>query len=301
MTQQTRDQHFIPQFHLKLFSDPTDPQVRVWAYDVRNTGRPPKPRVPAGICYEEHLYTLPRIDNLDPMEIEHSFKKLEDKVAKIVKPFQSRDPAYTRFSEQESALLRAYLGTLIVRNPRYLRLRQDTALPEVETKLKKQGEKIAASIPNPILGALFLRWVSELDLDKAFDSGLLGRNELSLWPHLLTHDGEMLMKALDTRSLAVFTLNEGERPYFLPDFPVIFWNSKPRDLRIATPLGPWSMLIVGSSDDTTLINDWNALGEGAWDMLALTAEKYCYSHENCVQLSLLITKLADKRKQMPAL
>jgi len=218
MPQTTKAQHFIPQFHLNLFSDRLDEQGRVWVYDVKNPGRPPRQRVSKGICYEKHLYTLPDFGDIDPMTIEHTFRDLESQVAKIIEPYRSRDPEYAMLTGEEGDLLRVYLWTLIVRNPRYLQLRQPTAFPEIEAKLKKQGEVEANLISHPALSAIFRSWVRDFDLTKLLKAGLIKPGELTYWPHLLPHDGEIFMETLQSGSLAIFTLNEGERPYFLPDF-----------------------------------------------------------------------------------
>ncbi len=124
----TRDQHYVPQFYLRNF---TDERGEVWIYEPDNN------RIfsakPKSICFEKDLYetqfqneNTPFGKYLLPNNIENIFQGQEGKYAKLINKIKSictiglgRDVLILKPCEEE--MLRSLVANLLVRNPKNMK------------------------------------------------------------------------------------------------------------------------------------------------------------------------------------
>ncbi|MBO2942791.1 DUF4238 domain-containing protein [Paenibacillus sp. F411] len=74
--------HFIPAFHLAMFTQGGTKESILWVFDQTNGKQ--RDAVPKSVGYQKHLYSVD-LPNIEPDVIEDVFKVIEDKVAPIIK------------------------------------------------------------------------------------------------------------------------------------------------------------------------------------------------------------------------
>jgi hypothetical protein len=79
-----KDQHFVPQFHLRNWCNDSDNFLQCYRWPTKNKFES-KRRSPEGVCHELHLYTLEIPSKDFKYVVEEVFKKLETQSAPIAK------------------------------------------------------------------------------------------------------------------------------------------------------------------------------------------------------------------------
>lgn len=140
----TTDEHYIPQFYLKNFSQDGK---RIYQYDVLTGIQTSNPVAIRKICFEKNLYEFKNDsgDFLNRNLIEKWLSIYEGEFAKVFRSIQSKTGFERNYytlsflSLKEKAFIVFFITTLLVRNPEHLKIAQETAIELFEGKVSKNS------------------------------------------------------------------------------------------------------------------------------------------------------------------
>ena len=129
----TTEEHYIPQFYLKNFSQDGK---RIYQYDVITGCQTSAPVAIRKICFEKNLYEFKDASGefINRNLIERWLSIYECEFAKVFRSIQSKAKVESNYitrcflSQKEKAFLIFFLSTLIVRDPEILQAAQDLAM-----------------------------------------------------------------------------------------------------------------------------------------------------------------------------
>jgi len=106
--------HYVPQFYLKGFADPTrsaqSGKVLLWVYEK---GKIPRLSTPRQEAHENNFYTF-EDDSGQRFSIEPYFARLESEVAPVLRKADDLDYF---FSDEEKSLMAYFIALLFLRGP----------------------------------------------------------------------------------------------------------------------------------------------------------------------------------------
>ncbi len=129
----TKDQHFMPQFYLKYFTNP-EGKLEILNCELRKvvTSRTPK-----HVCNDEWFYSMNgKADDISQV-IEKSFSKIEDGIAKSYEEIIQKIIGCKKITEKDKMIISTFMSMQYLRGP-YMRKQ----LKKLDEQLIKQTTKM---------------------------------------------------------------------------------------------------------------------------------------------------------------
>lgn len=225
----TKNEHYIPQFYLKNF---TEDNEHIYQYDVQSENKTGKPVPIKSICYKKDLYEFKNETGelICQNIIEDKLSCFEGDFAKVLRSiidksqYEKNYETLSFLKTNEKLMLMFFISTIILRNPKTITAVKDTV---VETL----GNQINDNLANNIALQNCLPIYKTLD-----------QNERNLLNHM--------RKAIDDMSFQIVVSSE-ERIY-TSDSPVILLgdNQTNKPNNVILPISPKIVLVMKKYEKT---------------------------------------------------